>query len=56
MNRMDFIKGLGVGMAAGAAIGAAMMPAKSRKKKTIAGRVLRTAGEIAENLTDVMGI
>ena len=55
MRSMDLIKGIGIGMVAGAALGAAMRP-KKRKMKSVAGRALRSAGEIAENISNVMGM
>ena len=44
-----FIKGMAIGLIAGAAIGVAVMP-KSKQCKKMTGRFLRAAGEIVDNL------
>ena len=58
MNNMDFIKGIGIGVVAGATIGMAVSPMCGKKKrvKTICGRVLKTAGEIVENVSNTLGL
>ena len=55
MNSMDFIKGIGIGAAAGAAIGMIVSPRK-RNGKTMVGKALKAAGEIVDNVTDAMGV
>ena len=55
MRNMDFIKGLGVGVIAGATIGMAVVP-KKKTSKSVAGKALRAAGDIVENITDAMGL
>ena len=55
MSSMDFLKGLGVGMAAGAAIGMVLAPGKP-KKNSLAGRMLKTAGEVVEGISEAMGL
>ena len=50
----DFAKGIMIGMVAGAAVGAvAAMP---KKGSTAAGRFLKTAGHIVENISDALGM
>ena len=49
MSNMSFFKGVTIGMAAGAAITAVVIPCKKNKKHAI-GKALRTAGEFMENL------
>lgn len=53
MMKMDFMTGVGVGMAAGAMVGMMMVP-KKKTMKSITGKALKAAGEIVENLTDAM--
>ena len=54
MSSMDFLRGLGVGMAAGAAIGMVLAPSKPRKK-SLTGRMLKTAGDVVEGISEAMG-
>ena len=57
MNNMDFIRGTVVGMIAGATIGMAAVPKKkSSDMKSMAGKALRAAGDIVENISDAMGM
>ncbi len=57
MNNMDFIKGVGVGVIAGATIGMAAAPKKKgSSSKSFAGKALRAAGDIVENISDAMGM
>lgn len=53
MNRSTFIKGMGLGLVVGSAIGMACMP---KRKKSAIGRALKTVGGIAEELTDCLGL
>lgn len=53
MNYKDFIKGVGIGMLAGAAVGAACMP-KRKHAKTTAGRMVKTASRILNDVQDTM--
>lgn len=55
MDKTEFIKGVGVGMIAGAAAAFAM-PLKKPMKKTVAGKALKAAGDIVENISEAMGI
>lgn len=54
MNSMDFAKGMGLGVIAGATIGMAVAPRK-KGSKSMAGKALKAAGEIVENITDAIG-
>jgi len=54
MGKQGFLRGMGLGMAAGAAIGIALAPKKKRTLKRAAGKVLRSAGEAAENLSSAI--
>jgi gas vesicle protein len=54
MNNTSFIKGVSLGIMAGAVIGMAVKPQK-RTVKHMTGKVLKTAGDIIENLTDTLG-
>lgn len=53
MNYKDFIKGVGVGMAAGAAVGMMCMPRK-KHAKTTAGKMVKTASRILNDVQDTM--
>ena len=56
LKRMDFVKGVSVGIMAGAALGMALAPRKVSPCKKLACRMLKAAGEIMENITDAIGI
>lgn len=55
MKTNGFLKGIGVGMVAGAAVGAALMPKKKTSLKKAAGRAMKTMGQVMEELSDDMG-
>lgn len=55
MKTYGFWKGIGIGMMAGAAVGAAMMPKKKVTLKKAAGRAMKTMGQVMEELSDDMG-
>ena len=50
----DFVKGMGVGMALGAALGMMLMP-KKRKMSGMMTRVLRSAEDVVDVLSDALG-
>lgn len=52
MNHKGFLKGMAMGMVAGAAIGMIATP-KSKNAKKAAGRVLRAAGDVVENISSL---
>jgi len=53
MNKMDFIKGVGLGMVAGAAVSMMCTP-KKKHAKTTAGKMIKTAGRILNDVQDTM--
>jgi len=52
--KMNFIKGVGIGMAAGTAVGMLVSPKKA-KKKDMATKVLKAAEKLVENISDSVG-
>ncbi|MCI8594072.1 MAG: hypothetical protein HFF09_02305 [Oscillospiraceae bacterium] len=54
MSYSKFLCGMSLGLMAGAAIGMSMAPRKRRIKRA-AEKVVRTAGEAMEDLTDALG-
>ncbi len=55
MKEHEFAKGMGLGMLAGAALGAAMMPQRKSSMKRAAEKAMKTMGQAMENLSDEMG-
>ena len=53
MKNKDFIKGIGIGMVAGAAVSMMCMP-KKKRAKTTAGRMVKTASRILNDVQDTM--
>jgi len=49
MSAHGFVKGMAIGMVAGATIGMVAAP-KTKNVKRTAGRFLKTAGEVIENI------
>jgi len=59
LKTMVFLKGVGIGMGVGAAAGAlAGMAMAPRKKKTgsVVSRALKAAGDLAENISEAVGL
>lgn len=54
MNKMSFIKGMGVGVVVGSVVGMAVMPKKT-KSNTI-GKAIRSVGDVVENVANTLGI
>lgn len=55
MTKHEFMRGMGLGMAAGAALGMALAPKKKKTNlKKAAGRAIKSVGEVVENITDAM--
>ena len=52
MNNMSFVKGVGVGMILGSAVGMCVAP----KKKSGVGKALKSIGNAVESVTDMIGI
>ncbi len=55
MKEHEFMKGMGLGVLTGAALGAAMAPRKKSSMKKAAGKAMKTMGQVMENLSDDMG-
>jgi len=55
MKEHGFLKGMGLGMVAGAALGAAMMPKRKPSLKRAAGKAMKTVGQVMEDLSGDMG-
>lgn len=51
-NNTDFIKGMGIGLMAGLSVGIAATPKKN--KSNMIGKALRAAGEVADNISNVI--
>jgi len=51
-NNTDFIKGMGIGLVAGLSVGMATAPKKN--KSNMIGKALRAAGEVADNISNVI--
>lgn len=57
MKAMDFAKGMGIGLAVGAAAGmAAMGPGKKKSSKTMTGRAVKAISEVMDSIADSMGL
>ena|GEM_PF-781241 len=55
MTDMRFVRGVCIGLIAGAAVGATLMP-RRKNNKNVASKALRTAGEVLEQITDAIGL
>ncbi len=53
MNKMSFVKGMGVGMVVGSAIGMAAAP---KNRKGGVGKAIKSIGSAIENVTDMLGL
>ena len=53
MNKMSFVKGMGIGMAAGAAVGMLVAP---KKQKLTIGKALRSVGDVVDSVTGAIGM
>ena len=53
MNKMSFLKGLGVGAAMGAAMGMIAMP---KQKKFRIGEALKSMGDVVNNVAGTLGL
>lgn len=57
MCSVNFIKGMGIGLIVGSAIGmAACAPSKCNKKKSVVGKALKTMGDLFENISDTFSM
>lgn len=55
MKNMEFIKGVGIGLAVGSALSMTIIPRKKSCKHAF-GRAVKNCGEVIENVCDAMGI
>ena len=53
MNKMSFFKGMGVGMAVGAAAGMLVLP---KKQKMTVGKALRSVGDVVDTVVSAIGM
>lgn len=57
MSSTNFLRGMGMGLAVGAAVGMVMTPKrKHMMKKTAAGKAIRAVTDVMDELTDSMGL
>jgi len=55
MNKKNFYIGMGMGLLVGGVSAMAMRPKKQRCVKSMVGRTLRTMGDVADSVSDIMG-
>lgn len=55
MKSMNFLKGMGAGVMVGAALGAMLSTDKKTSRKRL-GKMLRTAGDVIEDLGGALGL
>jgi hypothetical protein len=53
MYNYNFFKGMGAGLAVGMAIGIAIIP-KKKTKGTMSGKLIKTVGDIVDNVSEYM--
>ncbi len=53
MNKTTFVKGMGLGLVVGSAVGMVFSP---KKKKSAIGKALRSMGDVVEGITDTIGL
>lgn len=56
MNTTQFLRGMGLGVAVGAAISMAVAPGKCCRKKSGASKAIRAMSQVAEHIADSMGL
>ncbi len=56
MTRHGFMRGMGLGMAAGAVLAASLVPRKKTSLKKAAGKAIKSVGEAVENISDAMDL
>ncbi len=54
MNKMSFIKGMGVGLAVGSMVG--MVAAPKKQKSSTIGKAIRSVGDVVENVANTIGL
>ena len=55
MKNVNFVKGIGLGMLAGAMLSTLMMP-RRKSLKSSAGKAIKAAGEVVDSITSAMGM
>lgn len=55
MKDHAFVKGMAMGVVTGAAMVAAMMPKKRVNMKKAAGKAMKAAGQMMEDISETMG-
>lgn len=53
MNKMTFVKGMGLGLVVGSAVGMVITP---KKKKSPIGKALRSMGDVVEGISETIGL
>ena len=53
MNKMSFIKGMGIGVVVGAAAGMIVLP---KKQKMTIGKALRSVGDMVDSVVGAIGM
>lgn len=56
MSTTQFLRGMGIGVAVGAALSMAMAPKQRRMGKSNASKAIRAASQVAEHIVDSMGL
>lgn len=56
MNTTQFLRGMGIGVAVGAALSMAVAPKSYCHKKSAASKAIRAASQVAEHIADSMGL
>ncbi len=56
MKQHEFARGMTMGVAAGMALGAMMVPRKRTNVKKAAEKAMKTVGQVMEDLSDEMGL
>ena len=55
MNKKNFCIGMGMGLMIGGISAMVMQPKKKRCMKSMVGRTLRSMGDVADSVSDIMG-
>lgn len=56
MNNTKFLRGVGIGVAVGAALSMAVAPKAHFAKRTTAGKAIKAVTEVMDNIADAMGL
>ena len=55
MNKKNFCIGMGMGLMIGGISAMVMQPKKKRCMKSMVGRTLRSMGDVADSVSDIIG-